>query len=164
MRSGRIGGEDRATIARGATFVPVLVASPRSEDYQQVRESLDKDRWLVVAARDWAAALSLSRSLVFPVIVCDCNLRGPDGHTAVRGLAGGWRTASVILLTDRWDSDLWEGLLQQGGFDVLMRPLHRDDVSAVLDTAYRQWADGRPGKAVSSESSRNTLVRSHTAS
>jgi DNA-binding NtrC family response regulator len=146
------------------SIVPVLVASERREDHEQVRGALEKERWLVIEARDWAAALSLSRSLVFPVIVCDRDFQGPAGHTAVRHLARGWRTASVILLADQWDPELWEGLLQDGGFDVLMRPLHRDDVSAVLETAYRQWADGRPSKAVASEPSCSTLARSNTAS
>ena len=140
------------------------MASKRDEDHRRVRESLEKGRWLVVEARDWRAALSLTQCLVFPVIVCDRDFLEQDGHSAVRSLAGGWRTASVVLLTDRWDSDLWENLLEQGGFDVLMRPLHEDDFLAVLDSAYRQWADGRPGNAVSIEPSRSTLARSRTAS
>lgn len=146
------------------TFIPILVASQRNEDHRRVRESLDKAGWLVVEARDWGAALRLTQCLVFPVIVCDRDFLEQDGQSAVRSLAGGWRTASVVLLTDRWDSDLWENLLQQGGFDVLARPLNKDDLLAVLDSAYRQWADWRPGKAVSIEPSRSTLARSRTAS
>jgi len=149
---------------RRATTIPVLVVSQRNEDHWQVRESLDKDQWLVVEARDWSAAMSLSQCLVFPVIVCDRDLPRPDGTTAVRSLASGWRTASVVLLTDQWDADLWESVLQQGGFDVLTRPLLADDVLAVLDTAYRQWVDGRPAKAVSAELSSSRLTRSRTAS
>jgi len=149
---------------RGHTFIPVLVASKRNEDHRRVRESLEKARWLVVEARDWGAVVSLTQCIAFPVIVCDRDFLEADGHSAVRRLAGGWRTASVVLLADRWDPDLWESLLQQGGFDVLMRPLHEDDVLAVLDTAYREWADGRLSKAVSTESSRSTLARSRAAS
>jgi PleD family two-component response regulator len=149
---------------RGATTIPVLVVSTRNDDHRQVRESLEKGRWLVVEARNWSAAMSLSQCLVFPVIVCDRDMPGPDGNSTFRSLTGGWRTASVVLLTDQWDADLWESVLQQGGFDVLMRPLLADDVLAVLETAYRQWVDGRPSAAVSAESSRSRLTRSRTAS
>lgn len=170
---GRQSGERRVSGPKGLrTFagthnvaaIPVLVVSMRNEDHQRVRESLETGRWLMVEARDWGAALSLSQCLVFPVIVCDCDYWRRAGDTAFRSLAGGWRTASVVLLSDQWDPGLWESLLEQGGFDLLMRPLHQDDVLAVLDAAYRQWADGRPGKAVPAESSRSTVTRSRTAS
>jgi DNA-binding response OmpR family regulator len=149
---------------RGATTIPVLVVSTRSEDHRHVCESLEKGPWLVVEARNWKAAMSLSQCLVFPVIVCDRDLPGPDGNSTVRSLTGGWRTASIVLLTDQWDADLWESVLQQGGFDVLMRPLVADDVLAVLETAYRQWVDGRPSAAVPAETSRSTHIRSRAAS
>jgi hypothetical protein len=153
----------RAVPDRGAPLVPVLVASQRKEDHDRVRQSLQTGRWLIAEARDWGAAVSLCRSIVFPIVVCDRDFLTPAGHS-VRILASGWRTASVILLSDCWDRALWEGLLEEGGFDVLIRPLHEDDVSAVLSTAYRQWADGRPNEAFSMESSSSTLARSHTAS
>jgi hypothetical protein len=98
------------------------------------------------------------------VIVCDGDFWEPAGDTAFRSLAGGWRVASVVLLSDRWDRDLWESLLAQGGFDILIRPLQNDDVLAVLDAAYRQWADGRPRKTVSAEPSSSSVTRSRTAS
>jgi PleD family two-component response regulator len=146
------------------TFIPILVASQREEDHRRVRESLEKGQWLIVDARDFRAALSLTQCVVFPVIVCDRDFLEQDGHSAVRSLAGGWRTASLIWLTDQLDSGLWENLLEQGGFDVLMRPLNEDDFLAVLDSAYRQWADGRPSHAVSIEPSRSTPARSRAAS
>jgi DNA-binding response OmpR family regulator len=148
-----------SAVSRGrvANTIPVLVVSKRSEDHQRVRESLEKGRWLVVEARDWSAALSLFRCLVFPVIVCDRDFQWPE-------LAVGWRTAPLVLLADRWDPDLWENLVQEGVFDVLLRPLHGDDVLAVLDAAYRQWADGLPSQSVAAEPSRSTLTRSRTAS
>lgn len=151
-------------VHRRLATIPVLVASPREEDHRRVRELVANSQWLAIEARDWSGALNLSRYVVFPVIVCDRDLGGLETHTAIRSLAGGWRTACVILLSDYWDPDLWEGLLQQGGFDVLVRPLHRDDVVAVLDAAYRQWADVGPSQAVSNESSRSTLTRSRAAS
>jgi len=163
-RPRRIAPESPCAVSdRGSPLVPVLVASRRKEDHDRVRQSLEKSRWLIAEARDWGAALSLCRSIVFPIIVCDRDFLAPAGHS-VRTLASGWRTASVILLSDCWDRALWEGLLEEGGFDVLIRPLHEDDVSAVLSTAYRQWADGRPNEAFSMESSSSTLARSRTAS
>ena len=156
---------DRASLppGRAGTLIPLLVASKRNEDHEGVRKSLAGGRWLIAEARDWAAALSLCRSIVFPIIVCDRDLLAPGGHS-VRNLARGWRNASVILLSDRWDRDLWEGLLEEGGFDVLMRPLGGDDLPAVVDVAYRQWADGRAGNAISIESSCSTFARSRAAS
>lgn len=160
-RSVSVTNEPRAG-SGGGTCVPVLVISRRAEDHLLVRKSLANGRWLVIEARDWGAALSLSQCLVFPVIVCDREFRGLDAHMTVRTLAGAWRTASVILLSDRWDAALWESLLQQGGFDLLTRPLHEDDILAVVDTAYRDWAEGRPG--ISTDSPPSTMARLRAAS
>ncbi|MFN3323140.1 MAG: hypothetical protein ACK5AZ_06575 [Bryobacteraceae bacterium] len=46
----------------------------------------------------------------------------------------------VLIVTSRFaDEHLWAEVLNLGGYDVLQKPLEKNEVSRVLTMAWRQW-------------------------
>lgn len=73
------------------------------------------------------------------VILCERDL--PDGN---------WKTlltscetlpdSPMILVTSKTaDENLWAEVLNLGGYDVLMKPYERGEVTRVIGMAWRQW-------------------------
>ncbi len=125
--------------------VSALLVGDYENDRALVRDVFGKLGWRLFEARDGRRAIWwLERNAVEVVIA--------EGRTA----DAGWERLLDVLrdlpsppqlvVTSRTADDyLWSEVLNRGGYDVLPRPLNRDEVERVIAGAGRQFRSLREG-------------------
>lgn len=83
----------------------------------------------------WTAANRLEA----PVILCQRDAPGLEWRDAVRILASATPRPCVILASPVVDNYLWQEVIAQGGYDVLVTPLRTEDVLRSLKLAISWW-------------------------
>lgn len=112
-------------------LMPVLLASERDDDYQNLRALLHNSKWSVERAKSWNDVSSFCDRVVNQVVLLDRHFQGSDWRCSVSSLPNPAANRCLILLSDVSDPYLWNELVQHGGFDVLARPF---ECSALLRT------------------------------
>jgi DNA-binding response OmpR family regulator len=122
----------------GEKQVSVLVVSSFQDDAIQICDMLRESSWEVLSAWSLQQAMALLDDNPVAVVICERDL--PDGC---------WRDllyvpsqpgqAPALVVTSRLaDERLWAEVLNEGGFDVIPKPLCEWDVRWVLASASRQ--------------------------
>jgi len=75
------------------------------------------------------------------VVVCEQDLAGCDWKDVIQVTASVPNPPPVIVVSRLADEHLWKEVLNLGGFDVLVKPLDKQEVSRVLNFAWDHWAD-----------------------
>jgi len=72
-------------------------------------------------------------------VICERDL--PDGNWKdVHNCAESVSNPPLLLVVSRQaDENLWAEVLNLGGYDVLMKPFDRAEVTRVVGMAWRQW-------------------------
>jgi DNA-binding response OmpR family regulator len=115
----------------------LTVGMPDSDHYELTR-FLDGPECRVYRAAARRDALPLMRRQCPDVVICEPNL--PDGQwqDLLNDLQDLPRTPMLIVSSLLADDRLWAEVLNIGGFDVLMKPFHHDEVIRVVNMAARQ--------------------------
>ncbi len=119
--------------------ITLLAISPSQEDCHSLEKILDRDRWTVQGARSLREATALLR-MGPSLILCEKDL--PDGSWKdVFRAAGGLDNSPPLVVVSRHaDEQLWAEVLNWGGYDVLLKPFERSEVSRVMGMALRHRA------------------------
>ena len=133
-------------IAQSSSVSALLVGEYES-DRALVREVFRKLGWRLFEARDGRRAIGwLERNAVQVVIA-----EGRTADAGWQGLLDALRDLPdppQLVVTSRTADDyLWSEVLNRGGYDVLPRPLNRDEVERVIAGAGRQFRSLREGFA-----------------
>lgn len=74
------------------------------------------------------------------VVICERDL--PDGNwKAVLGTCEALSHPPIVLVVSRHaDENLWAEVLNLGGYDVLLKPFDRGEVTRVIASSLRQWS------------------------
>jgi DNA-binding NtrC family response regulator len=75
------------------------------------------------------------------VVVCERDLPGCDWKDVLEVTASSPNPPPVIVTSRLADEYLWSEVINLGGFDVLAKPLDKQEVSRVLNFAWEHWAD-----------------------
>jgi hypothetical protein len=114
--------------------VPIVLASRREEDRQTLASLLAGSAWRLVEVNTPEGALAALRQAKIPIVLCDPHFGGGRWETMVRSFLSARRGACVLLLVDRFNGfSRAEGSRE---FDLLIRPLDRDQLFAALFFAY----------------------------
>lgn len=117
-----------------ALDVPIVLASRREEDRQTLARLLAGSAWRLVEANTPEKALAALRQAKIPIVLCDPYIGSERWETTVRSFLSARRGACVLLLVDRFN-----GFSRPEGsrkFELLIRPLDRDQLLAALFSAY----------------------------
>lgn len=117
-----------------------LVVCSSDETWGSLHEILEHAGWRVRRATGCFEAGELSKADCFPVIISESSL--PDGdwkdlHWSLRQCAP---TSAFIVTSRVADENLWAEVLNLGAYDVLVQPLHSEEVVRVCCSAWRQAA------------------------
>jgi|ERR1041385_6331385 DNA-binding NtrC family response regulator len=124
--------------------VHILLASARAEDRRSLAAILDGTPWRLIETDDRAEAVKTLHGIEVPIVLCDRDLPGSPWQETIRTLIAARTNACVILVSNVADQYLWDEVVQRGGFDVLTRPFHKDQVLSMLDFAHTHWKTGWP--------------------
>lgn len=75
------------------------------------------------------------------IVVCERDLADCDWKVVLEVTASRPNPPPVIVTSRLADEYLWAEVLNLGGFDVLAKPLDKEEVSRVLNFAWEHWAD-----------------------
>ncbi len=126
----------------------LLVVSDCSAEREFLGALLRKSGWEVHLARTLVDVMKTLRIRGLGVVLSESRL--PDGHNWKDLLDEfqGLETAPLLIVTDRLaDERLWSEVLNLGGYDVLLKPLEREEVLRVADSAWTNWKINR-GKSL----------------
>jgi DNA-binding response OmpR family regulator len=129
--------------------ISILLVSPFQEDHSSLRYILHNDGWLINRCKTLREAAGYLQCQAPSVVICERDL--PDGtwkdalHFAER-----LPNPPLLLITSRHaDDNLWAEVLNLGGYDVLMKPFDRAEVTRVVGMAWRHRLRPPPSRAAS---------------
>jgi DNA-binding response OmpR family regulator len=113
----------------------LLSVSSIAEDYTDLRQILVDASWHISCANSCETAFALLSNHEVTVIVCERDL--PDGtwRDIIAYSAGSEKPPLVIVTSVFADDRLWSEVLNLGGYDVLAKPFHEQEVRHVLASA-----------------------------
>jgi DNA-binding NtrC family response regulator len=119
--------------------VPVVALLVSEQDRNVLASSFGEEPLDVRFAESYEDAYPLASRLAAPIILFDRDWPGTEWRTAVAGLASLPHRACVLLVSGVADGYLWQELIRTGGYDVLPKPLRRDNVASVVKLALSYW-------------------------
>jgi response regulator RpfG family c-di-GMP phosphodiesterase len=119
--------------------ISILLVSPHNEDDTVLRHLLRDSGCEINRCRSKREAAALVGTRVPSLIICERDL--PDGTWKdVLGQADALPNRPLVLVVSRHaDESLWGEVLNLGGYDVLLKPFDRVEVTRVVEMAWRQW-------------------------
>ena len=115
--------------------ITLLAVTPEQGDRQVLESFLDHDGWNIQGANSIQEAASLLQEEP-ALVLCERNL--PDGSWRdVFRIAQKLATPPPVVVVSRSADDrFWAEVLNLGGYDVLLKPFERNEVSRVLRMAW----------------------------
>jgi DNA-binding response OmpR family regulator len=119
--------------------VTVLEISPFESDHAALKRIFSHSNWKLHISRTCSEAISLLKSKLIPVILCERDL--PDGSwkDIVERTAQAANPPAVIVSSRLADDHLWSEVLNQGGYNVLSKPFNDSEVFRDVSLAWLHW-------------------------
>ncbi|MDX2150869.1 MAG: response regulator [Bryobacteraceae bacterium] len=129
--------------AGSSATATLLSVSPNEEDHRTVEGCFRRSAWPI---RKAATCLEAERALgeqTVAVMLCEREL--PDGDwKRLLEMANRRAEPPLVVVTSRLaDERLWAEVLNLGGYDLLMKPWDRGELTRVLELARLNWQEGR---------------------
>src|SRR5688572_32862964 len=108
--------------------ISILLVSPYPKDQTDLRHVLHHARWKITHAANFSAAAVLLQEQTPSVVLCERNL--PDGNwkDILEQASQQENPPNLLVISRHADESLWAEVLNEGGYDVLLKPF---DVSEV---------------------------------
>jgi DNA-binding response OmpR family regulator len=115
----------------------ILLISPHAEDHSILLSMLEQSGVSICHASNTREASDLLDREAPSIIVCERDL--PDGSWKdILNRAENAPKIPLLLVTSRQaDESLWAEVLNLGGYDVLLKPFDRSEVTRVVSMACR---------------------------
>lgn len=116
----------------------VLAIMPKDRNAEVLSEIASGCSWALDFQTSYDSALDMVKREPPPVILYDRDLALPATWKArIQNLARSAPDSCVILLSSEKDDQLWQYVIQLGGFDVLTKPFQRERVLRAIEFALR---------------------------
>ena len=134
----------------------ILIVSPYSDDHAAVKFLLQASGWSVIGSSGAVDSIQQIASRQPALILCERDL--PDGNwrTILAACEASAGSPLVLVVSRHADEKLWAEVLNLGGYDVLLKPFDKVELSRVIGMAWRQWLSRNLEGPVSSRPSNQT--------
>lgn len=122
--------------------ISVLLVSPHTEDLPNLRRILQNERWELMLCRSVAEATQRLSQSAASIVLCERNLSDGDWKDILQETDKLPNAPLVLVISRHADDNLWAEVLNLGGYDVLLKPFDRGEVTRVLGMAWRCWFGG----------------------
>jgi DNA-binding NarL/FixJ family response regulator len=118
-----------------------LVCFVANDTDRSLMESLgQRNQWGVSFPATGAEAERLLRKLKPQIMFFDRDLAGQGWREFAAGFAAASSGVCIMLLSTVIDDNLWNDLVANGGYEVLRKPLHEDEVTRAVRMAWSYWS------------------------
>lgn len=131
-----------------ACGVPSVLAVLSGDGERQLVTTFARDNgWNVSFAETVEQARTRLAGNVVAVILLDRDSAGVEWRSMVRNLADHRPAPCIILMSPVVDRYLFQELVNQGGYDVVAKPLQREELRRIVGLAFAFWKSrvGREG-------------------
>jgi DNA-binding NtrC family response regulator len=115
--------------------IRILGVSISPEDRVSLDWLADQHDWELRCVGSAREAFHVAEEIHFDLILCDRYQPGHPWREVMKGLAARAPRSCVLLISPVNDDQLWSDVLQQGGYDILIRPLREKAVLRSIDAA-----------------------------
>jgi DNA-binding response OmpR family regulator len=122
----------------------ILLVSPWAEDHTILKSLLQASGWSISSCSGATDSIQQIAARHPALIICERDL--PDGNwRTVLAACEASASSPLILVVSRYaDENLWAEVLNLGGYDVLMKPFDKSELTRVVGTAWRRWLSLSP--------------------
>jgi DNA-binding response OmpR family regulator len=117
--------------------VSILALSIPLEDRFFLERLGELNNWALRFADSPREGFRMAAQSYFQLILCDRHQPGHPWREVMDRLAASSPRSCILLVSPMSDDYLWSDVLQQGGYDVLVRPLREKAVLHSIDAAVR---------------------------
>jgi DNA-binding NtrC family response regulator len=132
--------------------VSALLVGEYDNDRGLVREVFRNFGWRLFEQRDCRRTLGWLRRNPVQVVIAECPSAGVGWQNLLEDLRDLPEPPQLVVASRTADDFLWSEVLNRGGYDVLPRPLNRDEVQRVVAAAGRHYCSMRGEMPQSAES------------
>jgi DNA-binding response OmpR family regulator len=123
----------------GEMPVSALLVGEFADERLLLREIFRNCGWRLFEASDRRRALQALERNPVRVVITETSLPSGDWRKVLRDLRKLPVPPQLVVTSRLADDHLWAEVLNIGGFDVLARPLDRDEVERVVASASRHF-------------------------
>lgn len=127
--------------------VSALLVGEFQGDRALVRDVFGKLGWRLSEARDGRRAMVWLERNAVQVVIAERRSAGAEWQRLLDALRDLPDPPQLVVTSLTADDFLWSEVLNRGGYDVLPRPLNRDEVERVIAGAGRQFRSLRGAPA-----------------
>lgn len=137
------------TPPQNAENISILVATPHPEDLNALRHILHHRDWSLSLCTSAREAVEQAAVLRPAILICERDLSDGTWKDVLSRLESMTNPPRILVVSRHADDSLWAEVLNLGGYDVLLKPFDRSEVTRVVGMAWRQWfsAQRQPGAA-----------------
>jgi DNA-binding response OmpR family regulator len=119
--------------------ISILLVSEYQEDHSSLRQILHHEGWQITRCGTVQEAATHVKTVEPSVVICEHDL--PDGSwkDVLNHTDGLDHPPPVLVVSRHADEHLWGEVLNLGGYDVLIKPFDRSEVTRVVGMAWRHW-------------------------
>jgi DNA-binding response OmpR family regulator len=115
--------------------------SPLEEDQRSLDSIIEHSSWMLLKARDLAAALALLQQHEIAVVLLDRDLLQERWIEMLEHIKSLPNAPSLIVASRLADDHLWAEALNLGAWDVLAKPFDSGEVFRTVMSASQHWHD-----------------------
>ena len=119
--------------------ISIVALLLNEEDKQVLRRVSDQEPVEMHFANSRVEAWDAMSRLNAPVILYDRDWPNAEWRSTVQAFAASLQRSCVILVSRVADDYLWQELIRCGGYDLLPKPFHADEVRRALRLALSYW-------------------------
>lgn len=119
---------------------PTIVALLDEQDRTVLRNLSSSRHWDVSFAAACPDALALIGQTKPQILFMDRDLSGSDWRQTMSAFASSSGKICIMLVSTVVDAYLWNEVVQNGGYEVLPKPLRAEDVSRAVGLAWSYWS------------------------
>ena len=117
----------------------VLVATPYPEDLNSLRQILHHRDWNLSLCTSAEQAAEKAAAEKPALVICERDLADGCWQDVLQRLEALSNPPMLLVVSRHADESLWAEVLNLGGYDVLLKPFDRSEVTRVVGMAWRQW-------------------------
>jgi DNA-binding response OmpR family regulator len=120
--------------------ISILIATPHPEDLNSLCQFLHQRDGCLSLSTSVRDAVEQAAIIQPAILICERDL--PDGtwKDVLDRLQSMAKAPLLLVVSRHADESLWAEVLNLGGYDVLLKPFDRSEVTRVIGMAWRQWA------------------------
>ena len=128
-------------------------AQPDGDALQNILQGLG---WDFRGSRSIHQTLVAMRDNRVDIVICNEQLSDGCWKDLLAGFGQLQCPPPLVVIAERFDSNLWAEVLNLGGFDVLLRPLTEKEIAGVLHMAHRHHNKRKQAASLAAKSLRAT--------